>query len=790
MTPHLPGGLQSFYALSWSRLTRTGSVLTCLTLAVIASVLTTSSAAAPGGATVTWISDSDGFWDDGTNWSTGIPPQPGDDVVIDRPGNIVVTIRTPTSLLRNLVSTEFLRVNSTLQVAGDAMVNGGLEFNGDFLAGFGSFHLNSDARWMAGAIVAGTVIVGDDHTLTIDTANLHFIHAATLRNHGTVKWRSGPITTSFGATIDNAASGSWDVQDGGEIIGDLTGNQQFTNAGRIVRSGVVGPFTIGSPIVFANSGVIEFRLGGSTASGQFDSIAAGQVALGGTADVKAINGFVPGPGDFFDVMSFGTRSGRFDDLAGNGYQYTVATYPNGVRLHAAFTNLVRNGTFDDGTTHWSQFGLPDSSYITASVNVGVLEFFRTPAPTGVRGQGTVFQETDSMIPAGAPLTAAFALGNSGTARKRVTVLIVEADFSDLKVCTFWLPAHAPLQTYQMQMSTTKAWTNAAIYFYASTTGSDFYAATTGSDGFYRVDDVSLQYASGLSTQETECTDPNAPTPPGGPPGSNLIVNGDFDSGVVAPWMLSGQIVSQIANGVFEFYRPAGIPTGVILQQSGQAMAPNEIMTATFDLGNSSAVRKRVTAIMHDSDFSDLSACTFWLQPGQPLSSYVMRTYATQAWANATLSVYPATVGADQWIRLDNATFRRTPGTPITGTECVEPMAPSLLPQAERVAGVMALGPVPLAVPVAGVVDLTHAGRARLQFAAGLALSDGWVDVQVRTAGNDWITIGTTALDDVTTWLEIDLEAFLGEIVEVRFVLHGMDEASVVNWQPTFTIDVR
>ncbi len=101
-------------------------------------------------------------------------------------------------------------------------------------------------------------------------------------------------------------------------------------------------------------------------------------------------------------------------------------------------------------------------------------------------------------------------------------------------------------------------------------------------------------------------------------------------------------------------------------------AARDILTATFQLGNSSAVRKRVTVIVHDYDFSDLSACTFWLAPGQPLSDYIYRTFATEAWTDATVSVYPATVGAEQWIRLDNATFRRTPGTPTVGTECIEP----------------------------------------------------------------------------------------------------------------------
>ena len=70
-------------------------------------------------------------------------------------------------------------------------------------------------------------------------------------------------------------------------------------------------------------------------------------------------------------------------------------------------------------------------------------------------------------------------------------------------------------------------------------------------------------------------------------------------------------------------------------------SPGDRMTAQFQLGNSSGVVKRVIVLLHDLDFSDLAACTFWLDPGQPLSSYTMRAFTTKTWTNATLSIYAA-----------------------------------------------------------------------------------------------------------------------------------------------------
>jgi hypothetical protein len=187
-----------------------------------------------------------------------------------------------------------------------------------------------------------------------------------------------------------------------------------------------------------------------------------------------------------------------------------------------------------------------------------------------------------------------------------------------------------------------------------------------------LDNVSLTYNPQDPPDRTICVDPAVPVPPGGAAGPNILTNGDFNTGSLAPWGLFGQITSQIVNGVFEFIKPSSAPpAGVVLQYTNQAVSIGTPVDAFFQLGNSSSVRKRVTVILHTSDFSDLSACTLWLDPGQPLSDYAMRTYATRAWANATVSVYPATTGLDQWIRLDNVTFRQNPGLATIGTECYE-----------------------------------------------------------------------------------------------------------------------
>ena len=325
--------------------------------------------------------------------------------------------------------------------------------------------------------------------------------------------------------------------------------------------------------------------------------------------------------------------------------------------------LMTNGNFSSGLTGWMVFEPPDIVHNSAAG--GVFEYFKANPTTTPSGQAVVLQNTGVPLGAGDQMLATFQVGNSSSARKRISVLIHDQDFSDLSVCTFWVPAFAGLQTYRMLTHTTEAWAGASISFYAASSGS--------SGGNYQLDNVSLRAAPAAYGDLTTCFDPWGPLAPGGADGPEMLSNGNFGSGSLAPWQTFGTLTHQLAVGVFEFTRDSSAgPAGVVLQPTGQALPTSTIVTAFFDLGNSSNVRKRVTVLLHDLSFGDLSACTFWLAPGQPMSTYAMRSYVTTDWSNATISVYAASVGTQQWTRLDNVSMMTTPGSPTAGTDCGEP----------------------------------------------------------------------------------------------------------------------
>jgi hypothetical protein len=448
--------------------------------------------------------------------------------------------------------------------------------------------------------------------------------------------------------------------------------------------------------------------------------------------------------------------------------------------------LINNGDFVEGLEHWGLFAtregsIADLSYLAWQVSTA-FRYYRVPPPPQKTNQAVILQATGTPLPAGVAIIAQFDLANSSNVRKRIGVLIHDADFSDLSVCTFWLAPHTAPTRYAMRTHNTKAWTNATISFYAATAGSD--------GGYYELDDVSLQ-AVPSAAGETRCVDPTAPVAPGGPDEPNLIVNGEFNSGTIAPWGLFGQIVSRLADGVFEFYRPPPPdPAGVILQPTGMAVPAGQIVTARFHLGNSSPVRKRVTVLLHDLNFTDLTACTFWLAPGQPLLPYWMRSFATQPWTNATLSVYASTIGLEAWTQLDNVMLQRTPGATPIGTDCVEPGGGAGIgtdrPQASTVpsptgtppeTGAATPEPWRMEAHATGTqtlewkrpLDLRAATDASLGFQSWLSFGGSSAEVQVSTDGVTWQSIATVPASAAWIGLDIDLGAFAGHVIYVRLV---------------------
>ena len=390
-------------------------------------------------------------------------------------------------------------------------------------------------------------------------------------------------------------------------------------------------------------------------------------------------------------------SSRFDGTQGNGGSRVAAISDDGlfVGFQSDANNLIANDTnnardvfltkwqevsfkpdasmiinsgFNSGLNNWNIFGLPNNP--PTSIVSGALEFYRETAAT----QAVVFQNTHFYLWANSPIEAQVQVGNTSNVRKRFVMLAHEGDFSDLQICSFWIPANAPLQTYTLRAKTNKNWRNVTISLYASS-----------NDGLpaYRVDNVTLTYRPTLSQLQTrsECIDPNAPLPTADPDSANLIVNGTFDGGTFAPWSVftpaPGSIVAALNSGVAELYRPTLTDAaGSLLQNTGfTGVAAGQPLELRMQLGNSSSALKRVTILLHHQNFADFQVCIFWLPPFTPVNEYVMRTHSSTAWTTgASISYYISTIDNLPAVRLDNVELRVRPSLSVGGTSCFLPGA--------------------------------------------------------------------------------------------------------------------
>ncbi len=434
------------------------------------------------------------------------------------------------------------------------------------------------------------------------------------------------------------------------------------------------------------------------------------------------------------------------------------------------SDLIQNGTFGAGMANWSVFALPTPADLVTSINNGVLSFYRQPLAPGTSGQGVVLQSFGPLADE-AIITAVFDLGNSSTVRKRVTVLLHDLDFSDLFVCTFWLAPGSPLQPYRMTTHTNRAWSSATISFYAASTGSN--------GGAYMLDNVHVYPTPGAPGDRTECGDPTTPAASAGADGPQMLANGDFSSGALAPWGVFGQITHQITGGVFQFFRPPGTPAGVVLQATGAGVPLRTRLTLTAGLGNSSGVRKRVTILIHDNDFSDLAACTFWLEPGQPVAAHTMRMFTNKGWSNATVAVYAANVETSQWILLDNVSLRATPGAPMNGTDCIEPVgaAPGATGRETRTVGrpgqaATVVSESPRTARLSSPLDLRHAIAPVLVLESIGSSDEPVAFVEVTRDGVHWIRLASLPATENWERVALDLAAFSGEVISVRFVFES------------------
>ena len=162
-------------------------------------------------ATVNWAVNNNGFWDVGSNWSTGFAPQPGDDVVLDRPaGDFTITHRSGTTNVSSITSEErlvasggVLDVSGTIQISNDFVLSGATVKNASVLAGSGGEGVivtSSSENRLSGVTLEG------DLDLSANTATLHISNGLTFNGTITLSGSGARLSSDTTQTIDGTGT--------------------------------------------------------------------------------------------------------------------------------------------------------------------------------------------------------------------------------------------------------------------------------------------------------------------------------------------------------------------------------------------------------------------------------------------------------------------------------------------------------------------------------------------------------------------------------------------------------
>lgn len=290
-------------------------------------------------------------------------------------GNLLLSrTGTITSNATLMINDLFTWSGGTMSGSGRTVANGGIEISGNgrligrtldnvgtaiWIPDTGSPILSGDSLFnnLVGATFdiqgdgtlrgSGNSAFNNQGTLVKSAGGGSFAIGSALTNTGSIEIQTGTLSVSdltqtagttqlSGGKLFLACCGQLNFQ-GGALSGSGTIEGRVMNAAQIYPGGVgaSGTITVTQGYNQATTGTLNIELGGLNPGVEHDQfIVNGNGTLNGTLDVGTINGFTPSGGESFQVMTYGSHTGVFSSINGNGQTYTPNYSPNNLTLIA------------------------------------------------------------------------------------------------------------------------------------------------------------------------------------------------------------------------------------------------------------------------------------------------------------------------------------------------------------------------------------------------------------------------------------------------------------------------
>jgi hypothetical protein len=149
---------------------------------------------------------------------------------------------------------------------------------------------------------------------------------ATFYNYGTIEVKAGtlqfqgPWTQGAGSTTVDGGTvlgGTLLSIGGGTLAGSGTIQAAMVNSGVTSPGGSPGTLSLGPGEDYqqGTNGTLLVELGGHNPGTEYDQlVVGGNASLAGTLELRLIDGFVPQPGDQFQVLTCGSQTGQFSRI--------------------------------------------------------------------------------------------------------------------------------------------------------------------------------------------------------------------------------------------------------------------------------------------------------------------------------------------------------------------------------------------------------------------------------------------------------------------------------------------
>ncbi len=320
-------------------------------------------------------------------------------------GTLTIAPATFTNLAAGVLT------GGTLSASSNGIIRG---FNSGIATNAATIALGSGAHFYTGTsgttdALAGLTLNSAAGNFTIQTGEV-FTAASGFSNAGSLIIASGGTFDETGTYVQSVSTGVTEVDGslkttnstvsitGGTLSGTGTVTANVTNAAIVAPGDSPGILTISGNYMQSSTGALNVEIRGTNAATpDFDQLhISGTATLAGTLNVALLNGFTPGLGNTFNILSFSSRSGSFDSTTGvtNGNGHLAPT--PGATSFALVNSAGSLSWTGNVSTDWDTAANWDLNRLPTATDDVVIPVTAARSPTHGSGTDSVDSVTASL----------------------------------------------------------------------------------------------------------------------------------------------------------------------------------------------------------------------------------------------------------------------------------------------------------------------------------------------------------------------------------------------------------